>query len=258
MPDVIVHAHMGAEVYEKCGLTVDRDIFAFGLLGPDPYLFYRCFIPPFVHRVNRYSSVMHRTRTGVFLTELARRSRRDPDVFAYLAGFLCHYALDATTHPYINRKAKNDIAVHIAIEHRLDQMDGGALRLPPFLPKRMEQTVGSAITKVYGWDDAWDKLREGRRWMTPFYHMVTHENDVMNRILYHSHTRAELLTYRTSKVDHIDLRGFAPLYRRAIERGVVYVQAAKDYINGNVDETQFREIIGNRSYFDGRPASWRK
>ena len=251
MPDIVVHARFGAEVAEKLGLTVDSDIFAFGLLGPDPYLFYRCLIPPFVHRPNRYSSVMHRQRTGDFLTELARRSRRDPDMFAYLAGFLCHYALDSSTHPYINRKAKNDIALHIAIEHRLDQMDGGERRIPPFLPDRMKNTVGGAITKIYGWDDAWEKLREGRRWMTPFYHMITHENDVANRILYHSRTRAAMLTCQSAAADDIDLRGFYPLYRRAVDRAIAYVQAAMEFTSGDIEEKQFREIIGNHSYIDG-------
>ncbi len=252
MPDIVVHAHMGAEVYEKLGLTVNSDIFAFGLLGPDPYLFYRFFIPPFIHRVNRYSSVMHREHTGDFLTELALRSRHDPEVFAYLAGFLCHYALDSSAHPYINRKAKNDIAVHIAIEHRLDRLDGGALRIPPFLPDRLKPAVGGAITKIYGWQDAWDRLKDGHRHMAPFYHMITHETDILNRILYHSHTGAALLTYQSTAVDDLDLRGFYPLYHRAVDRGVVYIKAAQDFVSGSIDEAALRRVIGSRSYIDGK------
>ena len=251
MPDIIVHTHMGQEVYDRLGLTVDRDVFAFGLLGPDPFLFYRCFIPPFVHRVNRYSSVMHREHTGDFLIELAQRSRKNPELFAYLAGFLCHYALDSATHPYINRKAKNDIAMHIAIEHRLDKEDGGDLRLPLFLPERFKKDVGGAIQAIYGWDDAWEKMRTGRRYMDPFYHMINDEHGAVNNILYHTHTRAELLTCRTTRADHIDLRGFAPLYRRAVERGVTYVKAAQDYCSGVIGEDELRRIIGSRSYIDG-------
>lgn len=251
MPDIVVHAHMGAEVIERLGTEVERDVFAFGLLGPDPYLFYRFLIPPFVHRANRYSSIMHRERTGDFLTELTLRSRDDPEVFSYLSGFLCHYALDSSTHPYINRKAKNDIAVHLAIEHRLDKLDGGKLTVPPFLPERMKDAVGGAITKIYGWTDAWEKLKAGHSYMEPFYHMITHEGDVMNRIMYHSHTKAAKLTYQSTAVDDIDLRGFYPLYRRAVDRAASYIQAAQAFISGDIEENELRRIIGNHSYIDG-------
>ena len=251
MPDIIVHAHMGAEVCERLRPDIDRDIFAFGLLGPDPYLFYRFFVPPFRHRVNRYASVMHRERTGDFLTELAARSRGSREMFSYLAGFLCHYALDAATHPYINRKAKNDIAVHIAIEHRLDKLDGGRLIIPPFLPDHMAEPVGGAITKIYGWEDAWKKLKAGHRHMEPFYHMIADDHGTVNRLLRHSHTKAALLTYSSTAVDHIDLRGFQPLYRRAVERGAGYIEAAEAFLRGETDEARFRSVIGSRSYIDG-------
>lgn len=251
MPDIVVHARMGAEVIDKLKIKIDRDAFAFGLLGPDPYLFYRFFLPPFIHRVNRYSSVMHRVHTGAYLTELALRSRGNPELFAYLSGFLCHYALDSSTHPYINRKAKNDPAVHLAIEHRLDKLDGGELKVPPFLPERMKGAVGGAITKIYGWKDAWEKLKEGHSYMEPFYHMITHEGDMLNRILYHSHTKAALLTYQSAAVDELDLRGFYPLYRRAIDRATAYIRSVSDFHNGCIDEAALRQIIGNRSYIDG-------
>ena len=46
MPDIIVHTAFGAEVLERTALDVDRDIYDLGLLGPDPYLFYRFYRPP--------------------------------------------------------------------------------------------------------------------------------------------------------------------------------------------------------------------
>ena len=124
MPDIVVHTKFGAEVFGRTEPDIDRDIYNFGLLGPDPYLFYRWYVPPFRHRVNRYSAVMHRERTGGFLTELARRAVGDRAVVSYLCGFLCHYALDAATHPYINEKAGYSAVMHMAIEHRLDKMSG--------------------------------------------------------------------------------------------------------------------------------------
>ena len=251
MPDIVMHTIFGEEVLDRLQIEVDRDIYSFGLVGPDPFLFYHFYLPPFIHRVNRYSSIMHRRHTGDYLVELAYRSRQNPEAFSYLAGFLCHYALDSTVHPYVNRKSKNDIAVHIAIEHRLDKETGRKPILPPFLPDRLKEDVGGAMTKIYGWKDAWEKMKAGRRDMEPFYHMIQNEKDTVNRILYHSHTRAALLTYQTAAVDDIDLRGFWPLYRKAVEAAVRYISAADSFARGEIDEAALREVVGSHSFIDG-------
>lgn len=256
MPDIIVHTRFGEEVAEKTGLDVDRDIFRFGLLGPDPYLFYRFYLPPFRNRVNRYSSVMHRERTGDFLTELARRAKGSRGMFSYLAGFLCHYALDSNTHPYINRKAKNSAAMHMAIEHQLDKSrtadySGGEIRIPPFLPASMRDGVGGAIKTIYGWDDAWEKLRQGRRDMAPFYRIVADEHGRLDAFARRTHSKLKLISYRSRAIEDMDLRGFEPLYRRAVDDAVRYIKAAQAFVGGEIDEEGFRAVIGSRSYIEG-------
>lgn len=251
MPDIVMHTAFGAEVSELTGLTVDRDIYNFGLLGPDPYLFYRFYLPPFRNRVNRCASVMHRERTGDFLMELMRRAKENRMVFSYAAGFLCHYALDSNTHPYINRKAKNSAAMHMAIEHKLDKLNGGAIRIPPFLPESLKDDVGGAITAIYGWDDAWEKLRQGHRDMTPFYRLVEDKSGRLDRIASKTHTKLALISYRSTAIDDMDLRGFDPLYRRALDDAVRYIQAAQAFVGGGMDETELRAVIGSRSYIEG-------
>ncbi|MBQ3330939.1 MAG: zinc dependent phospholipase C family protein [Ruminococcus sp.] len=251
MPDIVVHTNFGSKIARKLELEIDRDIYNFGLLGPDPYLFYHFYMKPFGNRVNKYSSVMHREHTGEFLTELAKRAKDDEDVFAYLAGFLCHYALDSDTHPYINRKAKNSAAMHMAIEHKLDKLNGGKISIPPFLPERMKEPVGGAITGVYGWKDAWDKLRAGHRDMAPFYKIVEDKKGRLNFFASLTHTKLELISYRSKALDNMDLRGFAPLYQRAQNDAVKYIEAAQAFVKGEIDEEAFREVIGDRSYIDG-------
>ena len=251
MPDIIVHTAFGAEVYERTGLDVDRDIYDFGLLGPDPYLFYRFYLPPFRHRINRYSSTMHRRYTGDFLTELALRAKDNREVFSYLCGFLCHYALDSNTHPYINRKAKNSFAMHMAIEHKLDNLNGGEIRIPPFPPESMKPEVGGAITKIYGWSGAWEKLRQGHRDMTPFYRLVRDESGIMDGVAGKTHTKLALISYRSKELDDMDLRGFYPLYRRALDDAVRFIEAARAFVDGGIDEARLRAVIGSRSYIKG-------
>lgn len=251
MPDIIVHTRFGAEVLERLEIDVDRNIYNFGLIGPDPYLFYRFYIAPFRHRVNRYSSIMHREHTGDFLIELIKRGKDDQEIFSYAAGFLCHYALDSNTHPYINRKAKNSFPMHMAIEHKLDRMTGKKVHIPPFLPNSMKQTVGGAIKKIYGWDDAWEKFKQGHRDMKPFYAIVTDQSGLLDKFASKTHTKLALISYRSKAIDHMDLRGFYPLYCRAVEDAVRFIQAAHDFVQDKIDEAALREIIGNRSYIEG-------
>ena len=251
MPDIIVHAAFGAEVLKRTGISVDRDVYDFGLLGPDPFLFYRVYLPPYVHRVNRYSSVMHRQHTGDYLVELAYRAKDSREVFSYLAGFLCHYALDSNTHPYINRKAKGSFLMHMAIEHKLDRLNGGEVHIPPFLPESMKEDVGGAIQKIYGWDDAWDKMKQGHRDMTPFYRVVGDKSGRLDRFARMTHTRLTLLSCRSHALDDMDVRGFYPLYRRALDDAVRYVKAANAFVCGDIDEPALRAVIGSHSYIDG-------
>lgn len=251
MPDIVVHTSFGAEVLERVNADVDRRIFDFGLLGPDPFLFYRFYLPPFRHRANRYSSVMHRERTGDFLTELACRAKDDHAVFSYLAGFLCHYALDSNAHPYINLKAENSFAMHVAIEHRLDILNGGNVRIPPFLPESMREQVGSAMTEIYGWDDAWDKFKQGRRDMKPFYAIVTDKSGMLDRFAAKTRTKLALISYRSKAIDGMDLSGFYPLYRKALDDAEKFIEAAEKFTANEIDESEFRAVVGHRSYIEG-------
>lgn len=251
MPDIVVHTKFGAQVLGRTHTDVDRAVYDFGLLGPDPYLFYRWYLPPFRNRVNRYSSAMHREHTGDFLTELARGAKDDRKVFSYLCGFLCHYALDSTTHPYINRMAGFSASMHMAVEHKLDVMSGGNIRIPPFLPDTLKESVGGAIAKIYGWDDAWEKLREGRRDMAPFFRIVSDQKGTLDRFAEKTRTKLRLISYRSKAIDDMDLSGFQPLYQQALDDAVRFIETAKEFVSGNIAEAAFREVIGSRSYIDG-------
>ncbi|MBR2572026.1 MAG: zinc dependent phospholipase C family protein [Clostridia bacterium] len=249
MPDIIVHTGMGREVLSRLGLRLNADVYRFGLLGPDPFLFYRFYVPPFWHAANRYSSVMHRERTGDFLAALALRCREEPELFAYLAGFLCHYALDSAAHPFILRKANHSRTMHMAIEHRLDTLYGGEIDIPPFLPERLKAGVGGCIGAVYGWSDAWEKLQQGHADMFPFYRLAGDRNGTLNRLL--GCVGASALSYRSRLCDSMDLSGFWPLYRKAVGEVCVFIPAAEAFVRGETTEEQFRSVVGSRSYIDG-------
>ena len=103
VPDIAVHASFGEEVLSSLPPEVRESIrpepYTFALFGPDLWFMHQ----PWRRRQGR-GRRMHTTRMGAFLLSLLRRARTAPcreEMFSYLAGFLCHYALDSTAHPYV-------------------------------------------------------------------------------------------------------------------------------------------------------------
>ena len=103
MPDVAVHAAFGREVLASLPpdvrFVICRDPWTFGLFGPDLWFMHK----PWRRREGR-GRRMHTTRPGAFLCALLDRAKTSPcreELFSWLSGFFCHYALDSMTHPYI-------------------------------------------------------------------------------------------------------------------------------------------------------------
>lgn len=143
MPSIITHDLFGTDVYEALYGTIggsrdEAQAFLLGNQGPDP-LFY-AHVDPLLKRAHRLGSRMHREepaelmlamrRAVVHLDEGVRHIGR-----AYALGFLCHYLLDRTVHPFVyfyehaicdagveglDREDRRE--VHAVIESELDEM----------------------------------------------------------------------------------------------------------------------------------------
>ena len=238
---------MGKEVRRRLKMDLNVSAFRFGLLGPDPFL----FTWPYHHR---YSSIMHRKRTGAFLMELADRVR-DNDTFSYLCGFLCHYALDSIAHPPIIQLARKLSAdekhasyMHIAIEHRLDLMDGGRMTVPGPPPESVREMFNSSIEKVYGWNDPWKKMRRDYWHIKPFYTLVWDRSGILNRMLTPLGGKPAMVSYKSSVCDGLDLGWFRPLFEQSIEDAVRFIECARSYTEGRIGRSEFARVIGNRPY----------
>ena len=230
MPDLVVHNAMGDRVLgklpEEIRKEIDGNAFHVGVLGPDPYFFYRFFAPMLRRGVDGRGAIMHHKMCGKFLIELGRRccvprhdacehdqnpvhtsadanvrdinddgqhaggcehdqnpagaeqqfSEHDRDAFAYFCGFLCHYALDSTVHPYINMIAAKRDGMHTAVERKLDRIElrrqgrtcNDILKLLVPFPDIPE--IRATMKAVYGWDD--ECFRAGYRHMKYFLWLV--------------------------------------------------------------------------------------
>ena len=109
MPAIITHDFFGRDVYDRLfnligGSRDEADAFLLGNQGPDP-LFY-AVISPGLRAHNRLGHTMHSQKPAELIKAFKDslsilNSAEAPVGRAYALGFLCHYTLDSTMHPYV-------------------------------------------------------------------------------------------------------------------------------------------------------------
>ena len=110
MPACLTHTYFAKAVAQSLGETglEDTPEYIWGAQGPD-FLFCHRFFPWMKGRSlkgygNRLHSDVKPSATFSALREFLSR-HPDPGYRAYVFGFVCHYALDSTAHPYVNALA---------------------------------------------------------------------------------------------------------------------------------------------------------
>lgn len=110
MPAFVTHVFFGDLVYQNlqgeaqnCASSYPAAFF-WGLQGPD-LLFFRDAVRG-KSSLPAVGGVMHREKTGELFAAMAQYIEACPEqeqqlLTAYFMGFLCHYYMDATAHPYI-------------------------------------------------------------------------------------------------------------------------------------------------------------
>lgn len=109
MPNLITHDILGRDVYDKQfqfigGSRDEADAFLLGCQGPDP-LFFAALTPTFYNYRN-LGTTMHSRKPTELISALKQSLSILPEDErsvgrAYALGFVCHYLLDSTTHPFI-------------------------------------------------------------------------------------------------------------------------------------------------------------
>ena len=137
MADFVSHYLFGEQVLASCPTIVQlaaarrSAVFHWGLQGPDPLFFHKLAFGSPLHKLGNR---MHSERTDQLFFALARAVNRmtgDSRAIAesYFYGFLCHYVLDSTLHPYVYCRQQECLeadpkqsasAVHCQIESDID------------------------------------------------------------------------------------------------------------------------------------------
>ncbi|MDO5540893.1 MAG: zinc dependent phospholipase C family protein [Eubacteriales bacterium] len=126
MPTTYAHDLFGKMVYHKLEPEIQQIIerhkmsYIIGLHGPDILFYTRPFHR---NRVNRLGFRLHGEIAADFFEkgkEICRENQNE-EVLAYLLGFVCHFMLDSTCHPYIYKYMEKTGAAHDEIETELDR-----------------------------------------------------------------------------------------------------------------------------------------
>jgi len=102
MADNYTHQYNARNAMKIAGYTPrNTDSFIMGANGPDPLFCYQMYNPFRRYHLSKLGTLMHNEKTGLFLQNLFRNAATDAQK-DYCLGFLCHYSLDSTIHPYVN------------------------------------------------------------------------------------------------------------------------------------------------------------
>ncbi len=109
MPATIAHSLFSKDVYDILPKEISKkfDINKLKMFAQstDSLMFYNLFSIFPGRNIRKFQSYFHYNQSQEFFINLLRYIKdnkiNDKDVYSFLGGFICHYALDSTLHPYI-------------------------------------------------------------------------------------------------------------------------------------------------------------
>ena len=290
MPDIAQHHAFGQDVRASLSPEIreylSEDPYTFALYGPDPWFMYQL-----LKRRNGRGRRMHTTWTGAFLTALAEKARdgsAPKEMFSYLAGFLCHYALDSAAHPYIIWQATETWPTkraHRDLEHTLDivllKREGFWGEAHPVtdhhfpaisLPDSMARDLEEVYERVYGWKDTFRPLNRCYSLYRKLYRLMEAPHSVLtflsavfptHRFLSLSYYKSVFMDRDAENLSHLvwhqpyareetSAESYPELYEKARAEAVRMISDAWAYARlRSMDPAALAESIGNRSYLSG-------
>lgn len=136
MPGFATHHIFGVNAYHRIPdinlkniIKKHKKAYALGLQGPDLFFY---FFPTSAGLKVKIANKLHKEKTDTFMKELinACRTVADEDSFetnvAYICGFVGHYILDTSVHPYVyhrvgTRSSKETLGIHFGLETDIDR-----------------------------------------------------------------------------------------------------------------------------------------
>lgn len=128
MPSTYAHRRFGADVLARLPeelrdkIEPYRALYDLGLHGPDLLFYYKALQS---NHVSRLGGAMHEQPGAVFFErarDVIRKAKNKDAALVYALGFICHFALDSTCHPYVEQFTRESGVTHCEIETEFDNM----------------------------------------------------------------------------------------------------------------------------------------
>ncbi|MGS0971834.1 MAG: hypothetical protein ACVCEJ_01115 [Candidatus Izemoplasmataceae bacterium] len=132
MADAYMHAKLIKEIKTLRNKDLFDDFMLIGSQGPDPM--YYGFVHNYHERYRFFADRMHDTDTSLLFESMFSYAKKhySKEVYSYIVGFLCHFALDVKIHPYVyhhvgqydqSDKATHHMrGLHLKFERSIDAM----------------------------------------------------------------------------------------------------------------------------------------
>ncbi len=142
MPSLVTHHHFAitalknSPAYIKACVTENPQIFRWGAQGPDIMYFHNA---PMKSKIADIGGIFHSDKTYKSIKTLTSIAREinDPTLLIYLLGYICHYVLDSSAHPYVNYVTKHKMGDYFGLSepalHRLCESEIDAMVITNFI-----------------------------------------------------------------------------------------------------------------------------
>ena len=149
-----------------------RQLFDIGVHGPDVFFYYH---PLTKNPVSRVGYAMHDQPGRTVFRRFAALDDGSDGAFAYLAGFLCHFALDSICHGYVEQMTAQGVS-HCRLETQLDRsflLSDGENPLTRDLVAHVRPTAENArIMAAFFPQTTEHRVRQALSQMVFFHHLL--------------------------------------------------------------------------------------
>ena len=127
MPALYAHNQFGNRVLQKLDakkrgfLLKNLRQFRIGLQGPDYLFFYKPLSP---NPISQIGFQIHERPASEFMTyarKVIRENGTDSPEYAYILGFICHFALDSECHPFVAEEIEKTGIGHVELESEFEK-----------------------------------------------------------------------------------------------------------------------------------------
>ena len=292
MPDGYAHKYNAQRAMKLAGYKPrNYRTFILGCNGPDPFFFYQMYKSGRNKSVNNIGIRMHNEKPGLFLQNLFRFAKTNAQK-DFCLGFLCHYSLDCTMHPYINYITSayghpfNIENGHGFFESSLDshlshhEVGEAAAHPNAYVPEvkkmyfdQIITLVKQAVEATYT-DICFDRseyvkvytdfrkvkllLYSPNRTKTPFCHLaemvLKHPKGFVTCHMQPCTMPIENIAIWRNPMGFFCTSTIEELMEKAEHQSADYIKAGLEYFNGVYSLQDLLEEIGNRSYSTGTAA----